>query len=354
MRPDEFQNRVLDWSRQNGRKDLPWQRNITPYRVWISEIMLQQTQVATVVPYFNRFLQHYPSVTDLADAPLDSVLHDWAGLGYYARARNMHRSAQIIAKLDEFPSTLDQLIELPGIGRSTAGAILSIGFGRSAPILDGNVKRILTRFHGIEAWSGHSRVLQELWSLSQRYTPQHDCADYTQAIMDLGALICTRNKPNCCVCPVSNQCNAYLTERTDRIPQPRPTKQLTKRECFMLLLHTPEPRFYLEKRPPIGVWGGLWACPEFACKQSVVDWCESSSIAPDTLQWHPTLRHSFTHFHLDYTPVSALLAEPLGRLSEDQQSIWYNPSSEQSCGMPTPINRLLNRMMQNEYSESPN
>ena len=260
----------------------------------------------------------------------------------------MHRAAQIIATLDDFPSTLDQLTELPGIGRSTAGAILSIGFGKSAAILDGNVKRILTRFHGIEAWSGNSRVLRELWSLSERYTPTHDCAEYTQAIMDLGALVCTRNKPDCCNCPLNNHCNAHLTKRTDCIPQPRPTKQLTKRDCIMLLLHTREHLFYLEKRPPTGVWGGLWACPEFANKQSVVDCCDSSNIDPDLLQWHPTLRHSFTHFHLDYTPVSALLDEPIVQISEDQQSIWYHPLSKQSCGMPTPINRLVHRMMQND------
>ena len=348
MQIKKFQSCILKWSQQNGRKDLPWQKYFSPYPIWVSEIMLQQTQVATVIPYFNRFLRKFPTVTDLAAAPLDSVLHQWAGLGYYARARNMHKSAQIIATLPEFPSSMDQLIKLPGIGRSTAGAILSMGFGKWAAILDGNVKRVLTRIHGIESWSGDSRTERELWRLSESYTPNQNCAEYSQAMMDLGALLCTRNKPICTDCPLNKCCNAYLTQRTEQIPQPRPNKALRKRSCYMLLIHTPRHRCYLEKRPPNGIWGGLWACPEFSIKQELFEWCSKHDIKQDILKWHPTLRHSFTHFHLDYTPVSALLNKPVDMIMEDQHSIWYNPTSTKSCGMPAPVNRLVDRILQGE------
>ena len=346
MNTEQFQTQILSWFRKHGRKDLPWQQNITPYRVWVSEVMLQQTQVSTVIPYFNRFMDDYPNVAALAAAPLDSILHNWAGLGYYARARNLHRSATVIADLDEFPSSLEQLTALPGIGRSTAGAILSIGFGQRAPILDGNVKRVLARFHGIEGWTGDTRINRELWQLSEEFTPNHDCAKYSQAMMDLGALLCTRKQPSCMACPLHQHCIATLTERTELIPLPRPAKALPTRACYMLLLHTRQKQCYLEKRPPTGIWGGLWAFPEFGTKQSLIDWCTARNVNPDALDWQHPLRHTFSHFHLDYTPVTAKLDGSFDWVMEDKRAIWYNPLSNDHCGMPKPVNRLVESLLQ--------
>ena len=210
--PETFAARVLEWFDQHGRKDLPWQRDTTPYRVWVSEIMLQQTQVKTVIPYFERFMAALPQVQALAEAPEDRVLHLWTGLGYYARARNLHRSAQRVAReLDgQFPETLAGLCDLPGVGRSTAGAILSIALGQRASILDGNVKRVLARYHRVEGWPGRSAVHQSLWDIAEQYTPAERCADYSQAIMDLGATLCTRSKPACDDCPLRGDCEARL------------------------------------------------------------------------------------------------------------------------------------------------
>lgn len=341
----QFQYQILDWFREHGRKDLPWQQNITPYRVWVSEVMLQQTQVSTVIPYFDRFMNDYPNVATLAAARLDSVLHHWAGLGYYARARNLHRGATVIAELGKFPSSLEQLTALPGIGRSTAGAILSIGFGRRAPILDGNVKRVLARFHGVEGWTGDTRVNRELWLLSEEFTPTYDCAKYSQAMMDLGALLCTRKHPTCMDCPVEDHCNANLTHRTNTIPAPRPAKNLPIRSCYMLLIHT-QKQCYLEKRPPTGIWGGLWALPEFSTKRSLIEWCTVRKIHPDALDWHRPLRHTFSHFHLDYTPVTAKLDDLFDWVMEDSRAIWYDPHSNDQCGMPKPVDRLVESLLQ--------
>ena len=243
MNPSEFQQRILEWFDLQGRKDLPWQQNITPYRVWLSETMLQQTQVSTVIPYFNTFMQHYPSIELLAQAPIDDVLHHWSGLGYYARARNLHKTAQIIATQGYFPDTLEELISLPGIGLSTAGAILSIAFNKSHPILDGNVKRVLARFKAISGWSGHSVVNKQLWGISAELTPEYRVAEYTQAMMDLGATVCTRSKPNCSQCPIQTDCLAKQTETVSILPTPKPPKRLPVKQLVLLLLSDSAQRF---------------------------------------------------------------------------------------------------------------
>ncbi|MDQ7090744.1 MAG: A/G-specific adenine glycosylase [Methylococcales bacterium] len=220
-----FQQQLLLWFDHNGRKDLPWQQPVTPYRVWISEIMLQQTQVATVIPYFERFMQAFPDIETLANASLDETLHYWAGLGYYARARNLHKTAKIIVKQAYFPDNVDELVTFPGIGLSTAGAISSIAFNHSAAILDGNVRRVLVRFHALSGWTGLTAMTKKLWELSRFYTPNERVADYTQAIMDLGATLCTRSKPDCEHCPLVKQCQAWLQGRVAELPTPKPKKR---------------------------------------------------------------------------------------------------------------------------------
>jgi A/G-specific adenine glycosylase len=253
---------LLRWWRAHGRHDLPWQRRRTPYRVWISEIMLQQTQVTTVIPYYRGFMARFPNLRALADAPLDEVLHLWSGLGYYARARNLHRAAQLIR--DEyggrFPRRFEQIAALPGIGRSTAGAILALARGERHAILDGNVRRVLARYHAIKGWSGEKRTEARLWALTEQHTPRNNVAAYTQAIMDLGATLCTRTRPRCNECPLASGCRAHALGRETAFPARRPKKARPVRRTRMLLV-TCVNRVLLERRPPAGVWGGLWSLP---------------------------------------------------------------------------------------------
>ncbi|HET8551115.1 MAG TPA: A/G-specific adenine glycosylase, partial [Gammaproteobacteria bacterium] len=259
----DFAPRLLAWFASHGRHALPWQREPTPYRVWVSEIMLQQTQVATVIPYFKRFMARFPDLATLAAAPLDDVLALWSGLGYYARARNLHRAAQsAVAEYGgELPASLDELMAFPGIGRSTAGAILSLSRGQRHPILDGNVKRVLARFHAIAGWPGDKRVADRLWEFAESHTPVADCAAYTQAIMDFGATVCTRRNPACDICPMSANCEAYALGRQHDFPAPRARRGYPERNVRVLVIEA-EGAVLLEKRPPTGIWGGLWSLPE--------------------------------------------------------------------------------------------
>lgn len=265
MKPAIFQQNVLAWFDQQGRKDLPWQQNITPYRVWLSEIMLQQTQVVTVIPYFQAFITKFPDVESLAQAPVDEVLQLWSGLGYYARARNLHKAARIICEQGRFPDTLDGLMALPGIGQSTAGAILSIAFNKSHPILDGNVKRVLARFKAIPGWTGNSQTNKQLWEISANLTPEIRVAEYTQAMMDLGATVCTRSKPACEKCPLTTACMAFLTQTAANFPTPKKAKALPVKQLVFLLLHNTQ-QVLLEKRPPTGIWGDYGAYPNLLVK----------------------------------------------------------------------------------------
>ncbi|HEY6597714.1 MAG TPA: A/G-specific adenine glycosylase, partial [Pseudomonadales bacterium] len=259
-----FADLLLTWFETHGRKDLPWQHPRTAYRVWISEVMLQQTQVATVIPYFNRFVERFPNVETLARAEIDDVLHLWTGLGYYARGRNLHTTARrLVAEHDAtVPRDIDALMALPGIGRSTAGAILAAGHGIRAPILDGNVKRVLARCFAVPGYPGQTKVADTLWRHAEANTPSARVADYTQAVMDLGALVCTRPKPRCGECPVATQCIAYRTNTIERYPGPRPRKTLPVRRVRMFVLTDADGRCLLERRPPSGIWGGLWGPPE--------------------------------------------------------------------------------------------
>jgi A/G-specific adenine glycosylase len=337
----EFQQRVLAWFDVYGRKDLPWQQDITPYRVWLSEIMLQQTQVSTVIPYFNAFIAKFPTLSSLALAPLDEVLHAWSGLGYYARARNLHKAAKIIHQQQRFPDTLPELMALSGIGQSTAGAILSIAFNNSHPILDGNVKRVLTRYKGIHGWTGDSRINKQLWSISTELTPIERCADYTQAMMDLGATLCTRSKPLCEMCPLNNACVAKQQGMTALLPTLKPKKTLPIKRSLFLLLKNIEQQVLLEKRPPVGVWGGLWSLPEFDNLKAVQDWCDCHHLNRRNQQILPTSRHTFSHYHLDYTPVLIHTDSPINFVMEGKQTLWYNKNSIAALGLATPIKKLL-------------
>jgi A/G-specific adenine glycosylase len=341
MNPSDFQQRILAWFDQEGRKDLPWQQDITPYRVWLSETMLQQTQVATVIPYFNRFLEKFPTIDSLAQAPIDEVLHSWSGLGYYARARNLHKTAQLIAGQGRFPDTLDEIIALPGIGLSTAGAIMSIAFKKSHPILDGNVKRVLARFKAVSGWPGVVEVNKKLWAISAHLTPVERVADYTQAMMDLGATICTRSKPACQDCPLEDHCLARITGTVALLPTPKPAKILPVKQLVFLILSNNLNQTLLEKRPPTGIWGGLWSLPEFDSIEDAHNWCLTKIRTIADTQTLATRRHTFSHYHLDYTPVLIQTDNLINFVMEDNQTVWYNSGQINTLGLPAPIKLLL-------------
>jgi len=341
MTPSIFQQQILTWFDLHGRKDLPWQKDLTPYRVWLSETMLQQTQVATVIPYFNRFVERFPDIETLAQAPLDDVLHVWSGLGYYARARNLQKTARLIFEQGYFPDTLQELIKMPGIGLSTAGAILSIAFNKSHPILDGNVKRVLTRFRAETGWPGAGKVNKELWALSAHFTPHTRVAAYTQAIMDLGATICTRSNPDCPACPLNAGCLARINGTISAFPGPKPAKVLPIKQLIFLIVRDNCNRIMLEKRPPTGIWGGLWSLPEFDSAESANNWCINNNLHIVHQQILSTQRHSFSHYHLDYTPLFIQMDNPIDNVMEAKRTVWYKVEQINSLGLPAPIKQLL-------------
>jgi len=338
-----FQQHLLEWFDCHGRKDLPWQsKPPNAYAIWVSEIMLQQTQVSVVVPYFQRFMERFPDVKTLSTAPLDEVLEHWAGLGYYARARNLHKAAQIVvtAHHAKFPSELDILCQLPGIGRSTAAAILSMAFSQRQAILDGNVKRVLARFYGIQGWPGQSSISKTLWQLSETLTPTHRVAEYTQAIMDLGATLCTRRKPQCHQCPVATDCIALKTNRVAELPTPRSQQKIPIKHCLMPVLINPQSGVYLQKRPPTGIWGGLWSLPEDSDQDSVIQWFNQRLVDESVLQWLPVRKHTFSHFHLHFQPILAISDQCL-MVSEANRTGWFKIGNSHPA-MPAPIQKLLN------------
>jgi len=346
----EFSERVLNWFDQHGRKNLPWQHPITPYRVWISEIMLQQTQVATVIPYYEKFMASFPSLESLANAPIDDVLKHWSGLGYYARARNLHKAAQQIRDEhnSEFPDTLEAVTALSGIGRSTAGAILSIAFQQKQAILDGNVKRVLARFHCVEGWYGNAKVQKQLWLLAEKHLPDNvetnRFADYTQAMMDLGATLCTRSRPNCEQCPLQEDCRALKTGTTDIYPTPKPKKTIPERSAIMLMIHNGD-KIYLAKRPPTGIWGGLWGFPQFADLDEANSWLEKQDYPADTIDSAkalPNYKHAFSHYRLTIHPLLIQDQKPhTNAVMETDESLWYNIYEEFNGGLATPVQDLL-------------
>ncbi|ARU28805.1 A/G-specific adenine glycosylase [Cellvibrio sp. PSBB006] len=343
---NDFSRAVLTWFDKHGRKTLPWQQGITPYRVWLSEIMLQQTQVTTVIPYFERFVARFPDVASLAAAPIDDVLHLWTGLGYYARARNLHRCAQTIMRDygGQFPNSVEALAELPGIGRSTAGAIVSIAFKQRAAILDGNVKRVLARHHAVAGWPGDASTLKTLWTHAETYTPNKRVNDYTQAMMDLGATLCTRSKPACERCPVMNTCVAYATGKVSLYPGKKPKKTLPEKTVQLLMLRNPAGDILLQQRPPQGIWGGLWSFPEIALDVDAQRYAEDRYGKVSTSETWDAYRHTFSHYHLDITPVLIQFKKMPLTIAEAHQTLWYNPHQPGTIGLAAPVKKLLEKL----------
>ncbi|GAB4353128.1 MAG: A/G-specific adenine glycosylase [Gammaproteobacteria bacterium] len=344
MASDDFARQLLTWYDRYGRKDLPWQRDRNAYRVWVSEIMLQQTQVSTVIPYFERFVAAFPTVQALAKASLDEVLGHWSGLGYYARGRNLHRAArQVVGEHGgELPRDIDALAGLPGIGRSTAGAILALAHDLRHPILDGNVKRVLARYHRVEGWPGESAVSRRLWELAERHTPHERVADYTQAIMDLGATLCSRTRPDCGSCPVAEGCAARAAGRQADYPARKAGREKPTRESRMLLIRDGKGHFLLLRRPPAGVWGGLWSLPEVPDGADIVHWCrERLQIETRPVRTLSRLRHTFSHFHLDISPLLLELVDGQPAISDQGGQVWFHPLKPGRLGIPAPVQRLL-------------
>ena len=337
---------LLVWYRVHGRHDLPWQQHPDPWRVWVSEIMLQQTQVVTVIPYFERFMARFPSPAILAKADMDEVLHVWSGLGYYARARNLKRSAERIVQEynGRVPDDFAQLNRLPGIGPSTAGAILSFACGQRRPILDGNVKRVLARCFAVSGWPGASKVARRLWALAESCTPHHQFRDYNQAIMDLGAKVCLRRNPRCAVCPLAGVCQAASRGTQDRYPEARPRKPLPLRQACFLILERPDGAIFLQRRSPNGIWGGLWCFPECPDEEACQDWVrrEFGFISRESAVENPApFYHRFSHYRLRISPVRLMVSGFLPRCREHSPHCWYTVNGGQALGLPKPVDALL-------------
>lgn len=339
-----FQQAVLDWFDMHGRKDLPWQQNPTPYRVWVSEIMLQQTQVSVVIPYYASFMQRFPDIAPLAEATQDDVMAHWAGLGYYSRARNLHKAAGLIvdSHAGDFPDDLEAVEALPGIGRSTAGSILTFSMNQSHPILDGNVKRVLARRFAVDGWPGKSHVLKLLWRLSEQLTPGERAGHYNQAMMDLGATLCSRGKPGCERCPLQSSCEAFMLDRISDYPGRKPKKRLPEKTIRMLLVRNLDGEILLEKRPQSGIWAGLWSFPETAIEQPVDEGCirlvGSKPVQSDEL---PQRRHTFSHYHLDIHPHLVTVNNPASGVMDSNRLVWYKPGQIKTLGVAAPVARLL-------------
>ncbi|MBU3697702.1 A/G-specific adenine glycosylase [Dechloromonas sp.] len=330
---------LIAWQKQAGRHDLPWQNTRDPYRIWLSEIMLQQTQVATVIPYYTRFLASFPDVGALARAPVEAVLAHWAGLGYYARARNLHRCAQTVAAVyaENFPKSAAILAELPGIGRSTAAAIAAFSAGERVAILDGNVKRVLCRFYGIEGFPGAASVERKLWAVADALLPESDIEAYTQGLMDLGATVCTRNRPKCEHCPLATGCIARRDGRQATLPEARPRASVPTRSSQFVFITDGE-QLLLTRRPDSGLWGGLLVPPE-GDPETILGQLGMTALSTETL---PPLKHAFTHFRLTLLPVLSRVAPGLACLEAGWQ--WLPLAEAADAGVPTPIRKLIRRV----------
>ena len=343
-----FSDALLDWFDQYGRKDLPWQQDKTAYRVWVSEIMLQQTQVSSVIGYYQRFMSRFPSIQSLAEAEEDRVLEHWAGLGYYARARNLHKTAKLVCDkwAGKFPDNFEDIITLPGIGRSTANAILSIAFKQPAAILDGNVKRVLCRFYGIDTWPGDKQTENRLWELAEAQAPRQRCDDYTQAIMDLGATCCTRSKPKCERCPFTAECVAFQQNLQAQLPKSKPKKAIPQKETWIALI-AHKGKVLLEKRPPTGIWGSLYSLPELDATLSheaaVEQIARKFNLSLELEDMPESIHHTFSHFKLEMKPL-CLQAQSISTdtaISETHFH-WYDKAELHTIGLPAPIAKFLN------------
>ncbi len=339
-----FAEAILTWYDSYGRKNLPWQQNKTLYKVWLSEIMLQQTQVSTVIPYFERFIERFPCVTELANTHQDEVLHLWTGLGYYARARNLHKAAQIVVSehKGEFPHDIEHLNALPGIGRSTAAAILSSVLKQPHAILDGNVKRTLSRAFAVEGWPGTKSVENRLWEIAEQHTPKTDVDKYNQAMMDMGAMVCSRSKPKCQLCPVAQHCMAKAMQRQHDFPAKKPKKEKPVKTVWFAILYY-DNKVWLEQRPQNGIWGGLYCFPEHNTAD-LSHLMALRGVNDDFITEHKTLisfRHTFSHYHLDITPVVIRLNRQPHLIMEATNGLWYNLPQPEKIGLAAPVKQLI-------------
>ncbi len=357
--PEDFSARLLRWFDQHGRKNLPWQQPRTPYRVWVSEIMLQQTQVSTVIPYFERWMQCFPDLAALAAAPLDEVLEHWAGLGYYARARNLHRAALLCVAQhgSELPLSSAGLCELPGIGLSTANAIISQSTGQPAAVLDGNVRRVLARHSALAVWPGSAAGQKILWTEAGQRLPKQRGDDYTQAIMDLGALLCSRSKPRCDACPVSDDCQALADDAVNRLPVSKPATKVSQRKLYWLALLDEQSRILLQKRPPTGIWGGLWCLPE---ANSLEDLALECGLDLSVAQSMPTLQHRLSHIAMSIYPV--VLSNTKGKrvisghdqqIRESTEAKWFGLEPGDLPGVPKPLADLIKQIRNSDFGAKP-
>ena len=334
--------KLTTWQKKHGRHDLPWQGTRDTYAIWLSEIMLQQTQVATVIPYYNRFLARFPGVAELAAAPLDEVLKLWSGLGYYSRARNLHKAAQVVVNEHggRFPRRFEDVTALPGVGRSTAAAICVFSFGARHAILDGNVKRVLARLRGVKGYAGEKKVANRLWQEAERLLPRHGIEAYTQGLMDLGSSVCTRGKPRCNDCPLHGDCVALKRGWVAGLPSPRPRKVLPHKRTTMLVL-TRAGEVLLEKRPPTGIWGGMWCLPEVARHPDLEAYClKRFGARVLEVETMPTLAHGFTHFSLDIRPLHVRVSALVPQAAEPGLT-WLSLEDARGAAIPTPVRKIL-------------
>ena len=338
----DFADKLIAWQRVHGRHDLPWQGSREPYRVWLSEIMLQQTQVATVIPYYQRFVARFPDLESLATASQDEVLVYWSGLGYYSRARNLHAAAQRVMSHFNgiFPAHIGDIVSLPGIGRSTAAAIAAFCFGARVAILDGNVKRVLTRQFGIVGYPAEKIIETRLWVLAESLLPVSNVDTYIQALMDMGATCCTRSRPNCEVCPVASTCIALATQQVSTLPTPKPRKAMPHKTARFIILHHAG-RIWLQQRPPVGIWGGLWSFPELAMETDVLTTCRDEwQLQIAAMHELPSFRHVFTHFSLMITPQWIdIVSLPL--IIQESTGRWLSVEDALQAAIPAPVRSIL-------------
>jgi len=340
---DKFANQVVQWYHLHGRKTLPWQLGKTPYKVWVSEVMLQQTQVVTVIPYFEKFMASFPDIIALANADEDLVLHHWTGLGYYARARNLHKTAKIVRDKyqGKFPITLEEVMALPGIGRSTAGAVLSLSLGQHHPILDGNVKRVLARYFMVEGWYGVKKVENQLWHLSTQLTPKNNVTEFNQAMMDLGASLCSRSRFDCQACPLNSDCGAFNAGKVKEFPHSKPKKAVPKKSCHQLIIQHDE-KVLMEKRPSSGIWGGLFGFFEFNEYSEMVLFLNQQGLKTELEELTP-FTHVFSHFELTINP-HVLNINNVPDVVNDKQLVWYPLDQSIEVGLAAPTKKLVKQM----------
>lgn len=343
----KFSGQLLRWYDRYGRKNLPWQKNINPYRVWVSEIMLQQTQVTTVIPYFEKFMQTFPDVESLANTDIDLVLHIWTGLGYYSRARNLHKCAQIVQQQFDgiFPDNIEEMITLPGIGPSTAGAILAISMNKNTAILDGNVKRVLSRVYAIEDWISDTKVINRLWNIAKAHTPNKRVADYTQAIMDLGATLCTRTKPKCDECPMQNFCDGFSNGSPTNYPRKKPKKTKPIKSTVFMIIKNSDHMLLLERRPPAGIWGGLFCFVQCNDADEIESYCKATlGLRVKSIEKLPAFRHTFSHYHLNIQPVKVAVGRIQSKVMDCDDHFWYKLGQVNECGLAAPVKKLIDQL----------